>query len=135
MSDFTWSYDGLVIDRPVLDKYLNDPSGAVGQYMKKRGKLVVMAAKRQVGVDTGRLRASIKMIHSRGGGGQFLKIGSNNKIALLHHEGSRPHQIRPRNARMLRFSAGGRMIYTHKVNHPGTRPNRYLSDNLRYVLA
>lgn len=37
--------------------------------------------------------------------------------------GTRPHEIRPRNARVLRFEIGGEVIYATKVNHPGTQPN------------
>ena len=94
---------------------------------------MMAASKVQVGVDSGALRRSIGMIHSRGMLGQTLKIGSPLNYALVHHEGSRPHIITPRDAGILRFSAGGRMIYTHKVEHPGTKPNRYLSDQLWMV--
>lgn len=134
MSDFSFSFERLTIYRPVLDHMLNSPDGDVGRYLAARGRLVVLAAKRQVGADTGALRASITMIHTRSAGGQYLKIGSNNKVALVHHQGSRPHLITPRNQQgMLRFQAGGRVIYTRRVMHPGTRPNRYLSDNLKFI--
>jgi hypothetical protein len=130
MTNVTFTYQKLILYRPVLDHVLNDPEGDVGSYMKRRGRFIVLAAKKQVGVDTGLLRASIKMLHYRGISGQYLWIGSNDSIALLHHNGSRPHTIVPRTASHLRFSSGGRIIYTKLVHHPGTRPNRYLSDNL-----
>jgi hypothetical protein len=102
--------------------------------MASRGRLVVLAAKRQVGVDTGALKGSIRMLHTRNAAGQYLKIGSDNKIALLHHKGSRPHLITPRAQHgMLRFHSGGRVIYSRQVMHPGTRPNRYLTDNLKFI--
>ncbi len=42
--------------------------------------------------------------------------------------GTRPHQIRPRNARVLAFPGGqlGGMVFAAVVNHPGTQPNPYL---------
>lgn len=136
MSNITFSYQGLRIYRPELDHMLNDPRGDVGRFMEARGRIIVLAAKRQVGVDTGALKASIGMLHTRNATGQYLKIGSSNKIALLHHQGSRPHMIQPRSQHgMLRFHSGGRVIYSRRVMHPGTRPNRYLSDNLKYVRA
>lgn len=131
--EFAFSRNSLVLYKPVLDNMLNDPRGSVGTHLRTRGALIVLAAKRQVGVDTGALRQSIKMTHSRNGRGQYIWIGSENHIALAHHEGTRPHIITPRNHEVLRFSAGGRVIYSRVVMHPGTRPNRYLSDNLILV--
>lgn len=127
---FAFSLSGVTLYRPVLDYYLNDPQGEVGRFLKKRGRLIVALAKRQVGVQTGKLKQSINMSHQRVARGQELRIGSSLNYALMHHEGTRPHVITPREAGILRFSAGGRVIYTHKVDHPGTRPNRYLSDQL-----
>lgn len=128
--DFSFESQSVIIYKPELDFFLNNPRGQVGGYVKRRGRIIVIAAKRQVGVDTGMLKESIHMLHLRDGVGQYVWIGSDNEIAYLHHEGSRPHVIVPRNQQILRFSAGGRMVYTHLVHHPGTRPNRYLSDNL-----
>lgn len=133
--DITYAFSHFIPNRPVLDEFLNSPTGQVGTWLSGRGRRVVIAAKAQVGVDTGELRQSIGMSHYRGPSGQYLRIGSNNGIALLHHQGSRPHVIEARDRhQVMRFSAGGRTIYTRRVMHPGTRPNRYLSDNLRLVL-
>jgi hypothetical protein len=113
--------------------YLNNPRGTVGRFMRRRGTWMMTAAKAQVGKKTGALERSIKIIHSRGSLGQFMSIGSPLNYALVHHQGSRPHIITPNEANILRFTSGGRVVYTHKVNHPGTRPNRYLSDQLWMV--
>lgn len=126
----TFAISGVKLYRPILDYYLNNPDGEVGRFLKKRGRLILALAKRQVGVKTGKLKQSINMSHYRASRGQELRIGSSLSYALMHHEGTRPHIITPREAGILRFSSGGRVIYTHKVDHPGTRPNRYLSDQL-----
>lgn len=131
--DFTYKFKGLTFRRGELDMYLNNPRGTVGRYMRKRGVMMVAAAKAQVGKKTGNLQRSIKYTHSRGSLGQFFTIGSNLNYALPHHEGTKPHIITPNDANILRFTAGGRVVYTHKVNHPGTRPNKYLSDQLWMV--
>jgi hypothetical protein len=123
----------LVQNKPNLDYELNHPQGEVGQWLRKRGHMMMMAAKAQVPKGTGKLRASIKMIHSRASYGQYIEIGSNLDYAFYVHEGTRPHQIVPEKAKVLRFSGGGRVIYTHKVDHPGTRANKYLSDQLWMV--
>lgn len=36
-------------------------------------------------------------------------------------EGVKPHTIRPRNAKALRFIVGGRVVFARVVHHPGTR--------------
>ncbi|MFH8577113.1 hypothetical protein [Streptomyces zaomyceticus] len=46
-------------------------------------------------------------------------------------DGTRPHVIRPRNAKALRFDMGGRIVFAKKVNHPGTRANNFLGEALR----
>lgn len=127
---FDVSYVDVVFYEPEFDIFKNQPRGEIGRNLHKTGNKIVIAAKVQVGKDTGRLAESIHMVHSRVGPYQELWIGSDNNIALIHHEGSRPHAIVARNKQYLRFSQRGRIVYTRAVMHPGTQPNRYLSDNL-----
>lgn len=125
-----------VVDVKIYDaalrKELQSPSGIVWKWLRRRGEFAVSAAKRQVGVRTGALRQSIHMKQLANATGQYLWIGSKKNYAYLHHEGSRPHFIVPTKAEVLRFSSGSRVIYSRRVLHPGTRPNRYLSDQLKY---
>jgi len=117
-----------------LDNFLNAPSGQVGAYLAKKGRMITVAAKAQVGVRTGALRASIHMRHLRDSRGQYVKIGSVLDYAPLHHNGTKPHIIRPDRAKVLRFVRGGKVIFAHSVRHPGTKANRYLTDNLKLVV-
>ena len=123
----------IVFRRPQLDYYLNNTKGPVGRYMFERGLRIMMAAKGQVGVKTGALKASINMTQYRVPMGQNVKIGSPLSYALLHHEGTKPHIITPDRAEVLRFSSRGRVVYTRIVRHPGTKPNKYLADNLYLI--
>jgi len=124
----------VIFYEPALDRFLRQPGGTVGRFLKRKGLLVKAAAKRQVGVQTGALRASIHMRHFRDPRGQYVKIGSSLPYARMHHEGTRPHLIRPTNpGGVLRFQTKGQLVITHLVRHPGTKPNRYLSDNLRLI--
>jgi hypothetical protein len=123
----------VVIRKAELDFMLNNPSGEVGRYLAKKGRIVQAAARAQVGVRTGALRASIHMRHLRDSRGQYVKIGSALNYALLHHEGSKPHLIVPNRATILKFATRGRVVYAHAVMHPGTKANRYLTDNLKLV--
>jgi hypothetical protein len=97
------------------------------------GQQIEAASKRQVGVKTGTLRSSIHTRHSRDSRGQFLKIGSEVKHAYVHHEGTRPHMIYQDPTKMMRFVKKGKVVFAHSVFHPGTKANRYLSDNLKLV--
>lgn len=123
----------VVIRKAELDFMLNNPSGDVGRYLARKGRIVQAAARAQVGVRTGALRASIHMRHLRDSRGQYVKIGSALNYALLHHEGSKPHLIVPNRATILKFATRGRVVYAHAVMHPGTKANRYLTDNLKLV--
>lgn len=126
-------YTKVVLYQPAIDRLLKQNSGPVGVDLRKRAKKVLVAAKAQVGVRTGKLKASIKMNHGRDLLGQYVQVGSSLKYALAHHEGTKPHVITPKRAEFLRFSSRGRVIYSRAVLHPGTKPNRYLTDNLRLI--
>jgi hypothetical protein len=123
----------VVIRKAELDYLLNNPSGPVGRHLAKKGSAVLVAARSQVGVRTGALRNSLHMRHLRDSRGQFVRIGSPLNYALAHHEGTKPHRITPDRAQVLRFVRGSTVVFAHSVMHPGTKPNRYLTDNLRLV--
>jgi hypothetical protein len=129
---YSWAVTNVIIYETALARELRAPSGMVWNYMARRGKLALEAAKRQVGVRTGALKMSIHMKHLANATGQYIWIGSNKNYAYIHHEGSRPHLITPSRASTLRFTSGARIIYSRSVLHPGTRPNRYLSSQLKY---
>jgi hypothetical protein len=69
-------------------------------------------------------------------GQPVVVVGSEDPIARLHHEGTRPHVIVPRRARFLVFYSprAGHVIYSKRVMHPGTKPNRFLTDNLHLAV-
>jgi hypothetical protein len=123
----------IVWRRGALDNLLNNPSGTVGRHLKKKGRKITAAARSQVGVRTGALRNSIHMRHFRDPRGQYIKVGSSLSYARAHHDGTKPHLILPTRGANLRFFSKGFLVFTQMVRHPGTRPNRYLTDNLRLV--
>jgi len=111
-------------------RIVNEPTGAVIQRLRTIGRLMVTAARAQVGKKSGELARSIHYNIQRWNLVPELWVGTWNQIAYLHHEGTRPHEISARGAHFLRFSAKGRIVYDRTVMHPGTRPNRFLTDNL-----
>ena len=59
--------------------------------------------------------------------GVAARFGSKAPHAAAVHEGSRPHTIRARYAKRLRFRQAGAVVYRVQVNHPGhPQPNRWL---------
>lgn len=128
--DFTFTLSSLNVTQQDILKIVNDPQGPVVLRLKRVGKTIVAAAKAQVGVDSGELQRSIHYNLQRYGGLPEVWIGSYNSIAYLHHEGTRPHAISARNAQFLRYSSRGRIVYARTVWHPGTKPNRFLTDNI-----
>lgn len=122
-----YSISKVKFDETKLDFILNEPKGMVGKHLRWIGLEIIIGAKAMVGVRTGRLRRSIKMKQGRTSRYQYMEVGSNVKYAYMHHEGTSPHQIRARAGRIMRFNVGGRVVYARKVNHPGTRPRKYLT--------
>lgn len=86
-------------------------------------------------MDTGRLRSSGKIEYS----GFFgfrpkAVVRFDVNYAEFVNDGTRPHIIRPKNAKALRFRVGGQVVYARVVHHPGTRGTRFLDRALRDVL-
>lgn len=109
-------------------------TGMVGQDVRNRSAVLTLLAKIQVGKRTGQLSTSIGYTLSADHNGVIGTIGSDNSIAYLHHEGTKPHIILPRTKKTLRFASHGKIVYAKIVHHPGTKPNRYLTDNLKKVI-
>lgn len=131
----------VIMDPVAVAAWLRSPSGPVVELLIRRATRVQEAAVRQVrlghihGGNTGRgnLRSSIvKRIVPDNHGDPSVLVGSDNPIAMLHHQGTRPHIIRPRNTKYLRFfsNSANAFVFAREVHHPGTQPNHYLLDNI-----
>ena len=123
--------------------------GSLWKYLDKQGALATKAAKNRMRKlpqkpwRTGRLA---KSIHKRHLGysnktGQYVMVGSwTVPYALMVHRGTKPHVINPKGDNQLVFmgrgggrSGGGmRLVRTNQVNHPGSKRNRYLYDQLKF---
>lgn len=132
-------FDRIVLDGAALAQMLRGSNGMVWNEMLRRGQLVQDAARRQIrlghvhgGDGRPNLRDTlIKRVVKQPNGDVSVMIGSDSPIAMIHHEGTRPHQILPVKSRFLVFPGkGGGVVFATKVNHPGTHANRYLVDNL-----
>lgn len=75
---------------------------------------------------SGRLRRSIRL-RRRKSGYEVSIGGSEAPYAPYVEYGSRPHLIRARRSRALRFEVRGQLVYAKYVEHPGAKPQRILA--------
>lgn len=55
----------------------------------------------------------------------------NVDVAGFNEYGTRPHVIRPKRGKALRFQTGGRVVFARRVNHPGTPARPWFYPTLR----
>lgn len=60
------------------------------------------------------------------GGREVGHDGNRAPHAIFVQLGTRPHVIRPKNKKALRWASGGKFFFAGKVNHPGYRGDGYL---------
>lgn len=138
----------VVVDPQKLAEFVRSPQGPIFRQMVEDGNLVKREAQRLVGYSqpdplgrpyrkANHLRDTIVTRMVEKGGVPVMMVGSEDPIALLHHEGTVPHPIHARRAPFLVFwwERQNRLVVTKSVNHPGTRPNRYLTNALRVLRA
>jgi len=131
---YDYYLDKVVFTPGALDLLLNEETGTVGRHLNKIAMHIKREAIKQVGKETGSLAKSIQWDYERTSTGQARRIYADHRLAMIHHEGTRPHYIAPNDGKILKFRAkGGSMVFTDQVLHPGTQPNRFLSDQLPYV--
>lgn len=132
----TYAFSGVKIYDSALLAELNTNKGSLWKHLERRSDLALRAAKRQVGVKTGRLQRATRKYHLGNYTGQYVWIGSKVPYAYAHHEGTKPHTIKAEQGGVLVFGGTkafrGRVIRTPEVNHPGNKPNPYLRNQLRY---
>jgi hypothetical protein len=71
-------------------------------------------------------------------GNLSITVGAYQPYAVFVHEGTKPHIIAPKDGGTLAFlwpAMGPGMFFFKSVNHPGTKANKFLSDNLPLFFA
>lgn len=104
----------------------HDPLGYAAAQREKRGR------------KAGQLRDSIVKRIVDIDGLPAVIVGSEDPIALYAHEGTEPHAITAKRAPALFFWWAKAGVYVRvpkpgHVNHPGTKPNRFLVKALSVV--
>jgi hypothetical protein len=62
--------------------------------------------------------------------GPVFEVGSADPVALWVHEGTEPHQIVGNPLLVFHWAKLGKVVAFRQVNHPGTKPNRFLVEAL-----
>jgi hypothetical protein len=120
------------LNRGRIASLLRLPGGLVDRNLRRRVERVQAAAERLAPGSMGR---SISSSFRYEADGPVGVITLRHPAAVYVTGGTRPHVIRPRNPNgVLRFEINGRVVYAKFVNHPGTRPNRFMIDALRQAL-
>ena len=138
-----------VEDIKAMNTLRRSPSGTVGRFITRQTKEVDgfahIYAPKPAGPGHGRtgisyakgeLQAGIKSSVSRTAQGELEgRVVAIPKHALYVHNGTRPHVIRPKRAKALRFfwaKKGHTVMFKH-VHHPGTRADPFLAKALARV--
>lgn len=83
-------------------------------------------------VDTGNLRAHNQMLPTRRTATKVVSgVENRASYAAAVHDGARPHTIRPKRKKALRFRVGGKTVIVRSVHHPGNRARPWLTRALR----
>ena len=127
------------LDAQAIQSIMTSARGPVFRHQMVVGDKVKQGARQQVGVSrpaerstraggSQHLRDAIVKRPVAGRGGPEVHVVAPLPHAVHHHEGTPAHIILPRRARMLRFTVGGQVVFARQVSHPGTKPNRFLTD-------
>ncbi|HEY4452388.1 MAG TPA: hypothetical protein VGN13_12435 [Solirubrobacteraceae bacterium] len=138
----------LVTDGARMAELLRSPTGVVGRHLIARSTIVQAAAKAQAPRKTGCLQDTIvKRVEEDAISGFAIRIVSDTtpcspsrtSYSYYVHEGTHPHVIEAKSGSLGFYWENGPdgpgMYYFKRVQHPGTRANRFLSDNLRLFAA
>jgi hypothetical protein len=128
------TYVVLHLDHSAIAVMLHGQTGEVGRDIRRRGNLVLAAAKANAPVRSGKLRGSLKMTMGSEAGEVVAYVGTPLEYGIYVHEGTgiygpRGMPIRPTRARVLAWNEGGRMHFARSVRGMKGRP--FLADALR----
>lgn len=142
MAGFSIQYVGLKFLPGEPRNFVYTEPGIRDDLHRRMKTRVLPAAKRMVGVDTGRLRANTReqsgVLATVGPFSQVVSgwrgtQGGARSYVMPHHDGSLPHIIRARRGRVLRFEWRGQVVFRQQVRHPGTRGTKFLTRALPFA--
>jgi len=99
------------------------------EMLRGQGRRFVQYAQEEAPKRTGEFASKIAYRTFVSGDTDELRVYTQQPLGKWILEGTRPHVIRAKNAPILRFywHKVGRVVYFKSVNHPGTKPNPFMS--------
>jgi hypothetical protein len=120
------------IDQAALRRRLRSPGGTGDRYLTA---LANRTAARARHLAPGSMSQQITVTSTRETGrGIARDVVSNHPASVWVIRGTRPHLIRPRRRKALRWYGSGGPVFAKLVRHPGTAARNFLLDALRQVL-
>lgn len=116
------------IDPGRIARTLRLRNGLVARRLAARTERVARIAEQEAPGTMGRY---ISWKVQEGPGGLQGVIICDHPATRFVLDGTRPHIIRPRRKKALRFEISGREVFAAYVRHPGTRANNFLGRALR----
>lgn len=110
-------------DFSFLNKLTSRPRRIISLFLEMVLEDVAANMVREAPVDEGKLSGNIGVVKfSDFIWGVLIDVAYWRPVQF----GSRPHIIRPKNAKVLRFETKGNIVFAKFVNHPGTEPNPFI---------
>lgn len=142
MVNFRWTPGSVTLLPGEPQGFANDPHEGVMYDLRYRLFLISGLAKARVQVASGFTLTTIDDRVSRnvrrypygdviaGKAGARRKGGGPRTVPEILDRGSRPHVIRARRRKALRFTVNGTVVFRRSVMHPGTRGSGFLTRSL-----
>lgn len=99
-----------------------DADATTQRVMIESANYLLTEMEARVPVDTGELRRSLGVQIE----GNRVLIGPKAAYAPYVEFGTKPHTIKPKTKRALKFRVGGQWIYAAEVHHPGTKAQPFV---------
>ncbi|MFF4733326.1 hypothetical protein ACFY3M_50645 [Streptomyces mirabilis] len=116
------------LDQGRLSRFLRLRGGIVERNLARRTARVADIAR---GLAPGSMPQYIDWHVEEGRDGLQGVVTCDHPATLFVLQGTRPHLIRARRGKVLRFEVDGEVVFASVVRHPGTRPNNFLGRALR----
>lgn len=112
----------FVLDQAGIQALLN-PGQPGDQVSKQTAEELAKLARQEA---PGSLKQKIIVVRNPTRRGSWMVVCTADYSTYVH-QGTRPHLIVPRNAKVLAFDDNGSPVFAMKVHHPGTAPNPFLT--------
>lgn len=116
------------VNQNALRRLIRSRSGQARRKLEERTERVADYARREA---PGRMGEYVDWRVVEDGRGLHGVVTCDHPAVTFVLEGTRPHVIRPKRAKALRFEVGGEVVFAQRVRHPGTRANDFMGRALR----